>query len=120
MVLTGDNGEQVVMTQSLAIIEYLDEKFEGPKLLPSDPSKRYKVRELAQIIATGIQPVQNLSVLKKVVAWTGEKDNKLKWGKETIDAGFQETCVLIYVLIEHSVPTNRLCSNKRPAILNIL
>ena len=59
--------------QSMAIIELLDEKFPAVPLLPKDPMARFRSREIAHIIGTGIQPVQNLSVLKKVVAWTNEE-----------------------------------------------
>ena len=57
----------------MAIIELLDEKYPAVPLLPKDSMSRYKSREIAHIIGTGIQPVQNLSVLKKVVAWTNEE-----------------------------------------------
>ena len=56
----------------MAIIELLDDMYPTVKILPSNPLQRYRSREIAQIIGTGIQPVQNLSVLKKVVAWTDE------------------------------------------------
>ena len=85
---TTEEGEQVTMTQSLAIIEYLDRVLDGAPLLPTDPLALFKCRELAQIIGTGTQPVQNLSVLKKVVKLTDNADNKMKWGRETIEAGF--------------------------------
>ena len=89
LTFTDENGETVTMTQSLAIIDYIDQVCEGPPLLPSEPLARFKCQELAQIIGTGIQPVQNLSVLKKVVALTDNPDNKMKWGKETIKTGFE-------------------------------
>ena len=88
LVFTDDNGETVTMTQSLAIIEYLDQVCDGAPILPTEPLALFKCRELSQIIGTGIQPVQNLSVLKKVVALTGDSKNKMEWGKETIEAGF--------------------------------
>ena len=76
LVFTDDNGETVTMTQSLAIIEYLDQVCDGTPILPTEPLALFKCRELSQIIGTGIQPVQNLSVLKKVVALTGDSENK--------------------------------------------
>ena len=57
----------------MAIIELLDETYPAVPLLPKDSMARYRSREIAHIIGTGIQPVQNLSVLKKVVAWTNEE-----------------------------------------------
>ena len=74
-----EGGNSHILTQSMAIIELLDEKYPAVPLLPKDSLQRYKSREIAHIIGTGIQPVQNLSVLKKVVAWTNEEmvDNNL-------------------------------------------
>lgn len=51
------------LTQSLAIIEWLDETRPGQKLLPEDPNLRAEVRAFAQIIACDIHPLQNLRVL---------------------------------------------------------
>jgi maleylpyruvate isomerase len=51
-------------TQSLAIIEYLDEVFPGTRLIPKDPIDRAHVRMLSQIIAADIQPLQNTSTTK--------------------------------------------------------
>jgi maleylpyruvate isomerase len=51
-------------TQSLAIIEYLDETFSGNKLIPHNPVDRARVRMLSQIIACDIQPLQNTSTTR--------------------------------------------------------
>ncbi len=59
-----DDGD--VLTQSPAIIEYLEELYPEPPLLPRDPLSRARARELAAIVATGIQPLQNLSVLREI------------------------------------------------------
>ncbi|MGH8287163.1 MAG: maleylacetoacetate isomerase, partial [Steroidobacteraceae bacterium] len=56
--------DDVTITQSLAIIEYLDERFPKPPLLPSDPAGRARVRSLAQLVASDIQPLQNTSVTR--------------------------------------------------------
>lgn len=52
-----------VLTQSLAIIEWLDEVQPGPRLIPDDPTDRAHVRAFAQAIACDIHPLQNLRVL---------------------------------------------------------
>ena len=57
-----DNGTR--LTQSAAIIEYLDEVFEGAPLLPIDPVKRAEVRSVMAIIGGDTAPIQNLRVLK--------------------------------------------------------
>ncbi|MDG2527193.1 maleylacetoacetate isomerase [Caulobacter endophyticus] len=59
-----DDGR--VLTQSLAIVEYLDETHPEPPLLPSDPFARAQVRAVAQAIACDIHPVQNLKVLARL------------------------------------------------------
>ena len=57
-----DDGS-VVLSQSLAIIEYLEERFPSPRLLPADPVSRAQVRSMAQNIACDIHPLNNLRVL---------------------------------------------------------
>ncbi len=62
--LESDAG--VVLTQSLAIIEWLEETHPSPPLLPADPLARAKVRAFALAIACDIHPVQNLKVLQRL------------------------------------------------------
>uniref|UniRef100_A0A8C3UD12 Glutathione S-transferase zeta 1 n=1 Tax=Catharus ustulatus TaxID=91951 RepID=A0A8C3UD12_CATUS len=69
--------------ESLAIINYLEETHPNPRLLPQDPKKRAQVRMIADHIVSGIQPLQNLSVLKQM----GEK--KMEWAQNCITSGFQ-------------------------------
>jgi len=49
-----------LLTQSLAILEYLEERFPEPELLPKEPELRARARQLAEIVNSGIQPFQNL------------------------------------------------------------
>jgi maleylpyruvate isomerase len=60
----GDNG--ATLTQSLAIIEWLDEIHPTPPLLPAEPLRRAQVRAFAQAIACDVHPVQNLKVLARL------------------------------------------------------
>jgi maleylpyruvate isomerase len=62
--LQDDGG--VILTQSLAIIEWLDETHPEPPLLPSDPLRRAKVRAFAMVLACDTHPVQNLKVLARL------------------------------------------------------
>ena len=55
-----------ILTQSLAIIEWLDETHPEPPLLPNDPLRRAKVRAFAMALACDTHPVQNLKVLARL------------------------------------------------------
>jgi maleylpyruvate isomerase len=55
-----------VITQSLAIIEWLEESYPAPPLLPKDPLRRALVRAFAQVLACDTHPVQNLKVLARL------------------------------------------------------
>jgi maleylacetoacetate isomerase len=57
------SDHDLVLTQSLAILEYLDERYPDPPLLPQDPRLRARARQYAQIIACDLQPLTNLRVL---------------------------------------------------------
>lgn len=54
-----DQGRRIRLTQSLAIIEYLDDCWPEPGLLPREPAQRARVRALSEIVNSGIQPLQN-------------------------------------------------------------
>ncbi|KAI6067916.1 Maleylacetoacetate isomerase [Aix galericulata] len=73
----------ITLSQSLAIIHYLEDTRPNPRLLPQDPKKRAQVRMISDHIASGIQPLQNLSVLKQM----GER--KMEWAQKCIASGFQ-------------------------------
>src|SRR6202165_2642328 len=62
--LQADAG--AIITQSLAIIEWLDETYPEPPLLPNDPLRRAKVRAFAMALACDTHPVQNLKVLARL------------------------------------------------------
>ncbi|XP_071972896.1 maleylacetoacetate isomerase isoform X2 [Engystomops pustulosus] len=79
----------VTLSQSLAIIEYLEETHPSPPLLPKDPIKRAQCRMISDHIASGIQPVQNLAVLQRV------GDAKLEWAQHFITKGFQALELLL-------------------------
>lgn len=76
------------LTQSLAIIEYLDEMHPEPTLMPKTPRERARVRALAHAIAMDIHPVCNLSVVKHVVELAGGGDaTKVSWMQHYIRKG---------------------------------
>ena len=82
-----DSGE--LLTQSLAIIEYLDEVHREPPLLPRDPVERAKVRALAQLIACDIHPLNNTSPLRYLKNELGQDQAKIdRWYHHWILQGF--------------------------------
>jgi maleylacetoacetate isomerase len=77
------------LTQSLAIIEYLDETRPEPHLLPLDPLNRARVRAMAQVIASDIHPINNLRVLNLLRQDFGADDETVAvWYRHWIDTGF--------------------------------
>ncbi len=82
--ITEDDGRVQSITQSLPILEYLDERFPTPPILPKDLYLRARCRALAEIVNSGIQPLQNLSVTKAVKAFGGDAD---AWPKPWIERG---------------------------------
>jgi maleylpyruvate isomerase len=81
-----DNGK--ILTQSLAIIEYLEEKYPEPPLLPADPADKAFVRSMALVIACEVHPIQNLRVLNHVKATYSQTDAQVnQWAQQWIDLG---------------------------------
>lgn len=71
--ITEDDGRVTSICQSLPILEYLDERFKEPALLPQDLYLRARTRMLAEIVNSGIQPLQNLTTTKAVKALGGDE-----------------------------------------------
>jgi len=83
-----DSGE--VLLQSLAIMEYLDEAYPDPPLLPKDPIERARVRAVAQIIACDIHPLNNTGPLNYLRgALKADQAAVQAWYAHWIAAGFE-------------------------------
>ena len=83
-----DDGQR--LSQSMAIIEYLDETHPQPALLPADAAGRARVRALSQIVACEIHPLNNLRVLKYLVNdLKASDDAKNDWYKHWVRLGLQ-------------------------------
>ena len=76
----------VSLTQSIAIVEFLEEIKPTPSLFPTDRLERARARQMAEIVNSGIQPLQNLSVLQHIERLDLDK---LKWGREYIQKGLK-------------------------------
>lgn len=77
-----------VLIQSLAIIEYLDERFSKPPLLPENPADRALVRSMALVVACEIHPIQNLRVLVYLKNSLKHSDDDVnRWAQHWINLG---------------------------------
>lgn len=83
------DGEHA-LTQSLAIIEYLEETHPTPALLPAAPAERARVRALAMDIACEIHPLNNLRVLRYLVRdLKVSEDDKNRWYRHWVETGLE-------------------------------
>jgi maleylacetoacetate isomerase len=109
--LLDDDGQ--LLTQSLAIIEYLDETHPQPPLLPPDPVQRARVRALALDIACEIHPLNNLRVLRYLVhdLKVGE-DDKNRWYRHWAETGLEA----VERQIANHPQTGRFCHGDTPTV----
>lgn len=107
-----DVGE-AQLSQSLAIIEYLDETHPEPPLLPADALGRARVRALALGIACDIHPLGNLRVLRYLVHDLKLTDeDKKRWVRHWVETGL----AAIERQLESSKPTGRFCHGDTPTL----
>jgi maleylpyruvate isomerase len=78
-----------VLTQSLAIIEWLEETYPEPPLLPSSPLERAHVRAFALVLAADTHPLQNLGVLARLRAMGRPEEEVQAWAADANAAGLQ-------------------------------
>ena len=105
-----------ILTQSLAIIEYLDEKYPYPPLLPKDPADKALVRSMALIIACEVHPIQNLRVLKHVKSAYQQSDEEVnKWAQHWISLGLAS---LEQMIVAQPAP-GKFCFGDTPTIADI-
>ena len=101
------------LTQSLAIIEYLDETYPEPPLLPKDALGRARVRALALDIACEIHPLDNLRVLRYLQREMGVADDaKDKWYRHWVESGLE----VVERQLAGSPATGRFCHGATPGL----
>lgn len=105
-----------VIGQSLAIIEYLDETYPQPPLLPSYPLAKARVRQIAYAIACDIHPVNNLRLRQYL-------SSVLKAEQAQVDAWYAHWITLGFTALEtmlsRSKDTGRFCHGDRPSLADI-
>ena len=110
------DGDQV-LTQSLAICEYLDETHPEPPLLPlGDPAGRARVRALALDIACEIHPLNNLRVLRYLVHdLKVSEDDKNRWYRHWVETGLET----VERQLVNDPRTGRYCHGDMPTLADI-
>ena len=109
-----DDG--AVLTQSVAIIEYLDEIYPEPPLLPAEPLARARVRALTQAITSDLHPLNNLRVLRYL-------EDKLTLDKATRDAWYRHWVEVGFDALERwlvrDAATGLCCHGNSPTLADI-
>lgn len=99
------------LAQSVAILEYLEEAHPEPPLLPEDPFLRAKVRQLVEMVNSGIQPLQNLATTQRLRALGVDAD---AWAREWIERG------LGALEAELAKVSGRFCVGDAPSLADVV
>lgn len=106
------DGDRVI-TQSLAIMEYLDETLPRTPLLPADARGRARVRALAMAVACDIHPMGNLRVLQRLESQFGASpDQRAEWSRHWIASGFRS----LEAMLADNAATGRFCHGDAPGL----
>jgi maleylacetoacetate isomerase len=106
------DGERV-LTQSMAILEYLDETRPQPPLLPGDAAGRARVRALAQVVGCDIHPIGNLRVLQWIDSqFNADDEQKSVWMRHWVSSGLHA----LETMLASSKDTGRYCHGDTPGL----
>ena len=109
-----DDGK--ILTQSLAIIEYLEERYPQPPLLPPDPANKALVRSMALVIACEVHPIQNLRVLQYVKREYNQSDEQVnRWAQHWINLGL----AALEQMITAEARRGKFCFGDKPSLADI-
>ena len=116
--LIDEENNNIVITQSLAILEYLEEQYPDPPLLPDDLVTKTRIRTISQLIACDIHPLNNLRVLQYLTNTLGHTEQiKTTWYHNWIDKGF---CALEELLKKYQPEPSCCCIGNSPTLADIL
>ena len=105
--------DEVLLSQSMAIIEYLDEAHPSPSLLPGNAAARARIRALAQDMACEIHPLNNLRVLRYLVhEMKLSEDDKNRWYRHWVETGLE----VVEKQLASSAATGRFCHGDTPTL----
>ena len=103
----------LALSQSLAIIEYLDEAYPYPPLLPPELAARARVRAIALDIACEIHPINNLRVLKYLTGQLGlSEEQKNSWYRHWVEVGL----AAVEARLAGNPATGRFCHGEHPTL----
>ena len=106
-----------LLTQSLAIVEYLEETHPQPPLRPGTPLDRARIRALALDIACEIHPLNNLRVLRYLVQELKvAEDDKNRWYRHWVETGLE----VVERQLAGSPATGRFCHGDAPTLVDIV
>lgn len=109
--------DDALLIQSLPVIEYLDETYPSPPLLPHDAKGRARVRALAAIVACDIHPINNLRVLRYLLRPLGHDEAAVEtWYNHWIAEGFGA----LERLLAGDGQTGRFCHGDTPGLADVV
>ena len=123
-----EGGRVFLLAQSMAILEYLEERFPTPPLLPSDALGRARVRMLAEHVNSGIQPYQNASTLRFLRerpaggegasprAAEGRREEEQAWLRHWLGRGLS---ALERAVQNGRPPGSRFCHGNEPTLADV-
>jgi maleylacetoacetate isomerase len=100
------------LTQSLAIIDYLDAQYPDPAMVPSNPADRAKTLAQALIIAADIHPIDNLRVLRYLKDQMGQS-------QESVDQWYRHWIIEGFTALEAMAPDNGLFGGELPNLADV-
>lgn len=107
---------ELIVAQSFAILEYLEERWPDPPLLPEGPAARARVRQLAGLIACDTHPLQNLRVLQHLGVAFGADDAAVRdWFHHWVEKGL----TAFEALVAQGADTGRFCHGDAPTLADL-